>query len=270
MSVIPAGSYLVICELSNGDIHHSLELSGVTGPPIVDHNTVFVGTSAGNPKAYAIDLLSGNIIWKHSTNVITTPPSITGSIVVYTDWSGKVYSINVSDGSVRWEFSTKGEFIRSAPVIKSGIVYVCAGTNRTESWVYAFDVEDGEKRWQKHLTDASISASPAADSSKLYVVDDKSRVHALDLITGERQWKTRGRRNAVPRQTVDQSPVVTDSHLYYVTGNQSIMAVSTASGDRHWRKEIQLDVQTSPSLTPEGVILTGAKDIISLCSRSDH
>lgn len=263
--VVPAGEELLIIELDGGSIRHSTELGGVVGPPIVDQDTVFVATSDGNPKAYALSLSSGDIIWQYPIDIVTTPPAITGSTVMYTDWGGTVHAFDASDGDVRWQFRTQGEFIRSAPLVTSETVYICAGTNRRKGWVYAFDVQTGEKYWEKSVSDTSISASPAADLDTLYVVDDKSCVHALDLTTGERRWQTDGCADATPRQTVDQSPVVTDSRLYYLMGDGSFVAVSTANGRRRWRKKIDIDVEISPILMPNGVVLAGRHGIVCLC-----
>lgn len=263
-AVVPAGSTLLAVGLDDGSVRHATELSGVAGPPIVSGDTVFVGTSDGNPKAYAVDLRSGNVVWNYPTGLVSTPPAVAGTAVAYADWDGRVHAFDASDGHRRWNFQTRGEFVRSAPVVASGTVFACAGTNRGEGWVHAFDIETGEERWRRHVPDASLSASPATDSSTLYVVDDRSRVHALDLSTGRRRWQTDGRADAAPRQTVDRSPVVTDSVLYYVADNRSLVAVSTVTGRRRWRRETEWEPRTPPILVPDGVVSAGRSSITGL------
>ena len=81
--------------------------SNITGAPVVDGNTVYVGNHKG--EVYALDINNGSVRWKFQCD-----GSILGSVAVDKDkvyvgtFAGRVYALNRSSGLVAWSTKVDG------------------------------------------------------------------------------------------------------------------------------------------------------------------
>ena len=78
---------------------------------------------------------------------------------------GKIYSYNVTDGSLAWSRSLDG-VVNSSPIIANGIVYV-----NSQNSLYAIDEYSGNKLWRGAVrTVAGYSSPVVSDGRSVYLV----------------------------------------------------------------------------------------------------
>ena len=65
----------------------------------------FVGSYDG--KLYALDTLSGKLLWSYETGgEILSTPAVSDGVVFFGSKDGFVYALNASDGKLKWKFKT--------------------------------------------------------------------------------------------------------------------------------------------------------------------
>ncbi len=101
---------------------------------------------------------------------------------------GKVYALNLADGTKSWEFMADGPIVAS-PLVHRGRVFIgSAGTN-----LFALDAQDGHEIWRYGI-DAEFKSSPnvfPAPQGKgdwLVVGGYDNRLHCVDAATGKTNW----------------------------------------------------------------------------------
>ena len=90
---------------------------------------------------------------------ITSTPTIVDGVAYYSDFSGYVKAVRVSDGVVLWRVRPQTTMLSPSPFVTTDTVYV-AGNN---SWVYALNRANGAVRWSRQIEtspNSRISSSP--------------------------------------------------------------------------------------------------------------
>jgi outer membrane protein assembly factor BamB len=167
--------------------------------------------------------------------------------------------VSVSHAQAVWQAGLDGK-IQFYQTTDFGIVL--AGS---ENSLFAFDGQTGEKLWRKKtkgLDETSVTPVPSTDLILVSTDEgDKSRVEAVDLLSGETLWRSDKVKGDVLQLAVDpqndllavvlvkkakgkigeefkRSPVV---HVFELSG-----------GDELWKKELESDVQLMPSRFDSG------------------
>jgi outer membrane protein assembly factor BamB len=149
----------------------------VNGRPIV----VFGGSSP-DCAVYAVNAVTGNLIWRFQTKVISTdddvgagptitPPGANGFAdgVVYVAGKDNImYALNLRTGSEIWEFDTRSQLpkgflqgsIRSTAIVFNNRLYVGYGDG-----LYALDAVNGSPVWHTTTTPTTAgTSSPASET----------------------------------------------------------------------------------------------------------
>jgi outer membrane protein assembly factor BamB len=90
---------------------------------------------------------------------VTGTPTVVDGVAYYSDFSGYVKAVRVSDGVVLWRVRPQTTMLSPSPFVTADSVYV-AGNN---SWVYALNRIDGALRWSTRIEtspNSRISSSP--------------------------------------------------------------------------------------------------------------
>ena len=129
-----------------------------------------------------------------------------------------------------------------------------------ENSLFAFDGKTGERIWRKKtrgLDETSITAVPATDLILISTDEgDKSRMEAVDLISGETLWRSDKVKGDVMQLAVEPSQdllaVVLVKKAKGKIGEEFkrspvIHVFQLSSGDELWKKELDSDVQMMPS-----------------------
>lgn len=164
----------------NGSIQWTKDLDGaVRGSPSLEAGKVF--TPSGVGWLHALDPRTGEAEWERDFgfDVLTiNTPAVKDQALVATTTGDHVLSVNVSDGTTRWNQTWQRSFAADA-AIGPGTVYVAehSGTIR------ALNASTGEQAWSLSPTPL-IRSSPTLADGILYVGSDDFEFFAIDAGIG--------------------------------------------------------------------------------------
>ncbi|MBP1928954.1 outer membrane protein assembly factor BamB [Methanolinea mesophila] len=148
-----------------------------SSPAFVD-GVVYVGSSYDHGFR-AFDALTGDLLWKFTTNEgVSSSPAVSNGVVYLADVDGTVFACNASTGDSLWSYPT-GERVSSSPAVAGGVVYI--GGNGEHNNLYAFDAETGDLLWTFNARMGFVS-SPAVVNGILYIGGNDGKVYALGTV----------------------------------------------------------------------------------------
>jgi outer membrane protein assembly factor BamB len=129
------------------------------------------------------------LLWSFKTEswIISSPVIGFGRVYIGSS-DGKVYSINLIDGSKAWEFDT-GDDIEASPLILEGAIYV----GNLSGEFFSLDAHTGQVRW-KYKCDNSIYGSanwvksPKSKKLLILVGSYDNRLYCFEAVTGKLNW----------------------------------------------------------------------------------
>jgi outer membrane protein assembly factor BamB len=130
----------------------------------------------------------------------------------------------------------------------------------SDNSLFAFDSNTGERLWRrkhKGLNETSITPIPSTDLVLISTDEgNKSRVEAIDLLSGERIWRSDKVRGDVMQLAVDPESdllavILVKSAKGKIGGeikrSPVIHALKLSDGEELWRKQLDSDVEMMPS-----------------------
>ncbi|RQG93325.1 pyrrolo-quinoline quinone [Natrarchaeobius halalkaliphilus] len=209
----------------------TVDLVGPVGSPVLDRDTVFVGTSRGN--VYALDREDGRRRWVFETMTATdVTPVVTREAVHVGTKEGTIYSLEPATGEQRWEADLPGSHT-TALAVSDGQLY--AGHTAGCS---ALETATGAEVWT-HETDAPVAGSPAIDDDRewsqprVFVGTDDETVLSLESESGEESW-------SVPADgAVTDGPTVADGRVYVGDDGGTMLALDGETGQSWFTYEIR-------------------------------
>lgn len=162
-------------------------------------------------------------------------------VLVLTE-EGNLFALDLSDGTLRWEFSALGTL--SSPAAEKGMVYV-ADTGSA----YAIDEQTGRTVWTSRLPSASDVKPSVAGHVCCFATSDEQLI-ALSAADGSGLWSTAlsGRVTA---------PIVSwEKKFYAVTSDRFIFAIDSCSGQVIW-KRYAAGTQVTPLIWMAGLLSVG-------------
>jgi outer membrane protein assembly factor BamB len=109
--------------------------------------------------------------------------------VIVGDYGGRITSINMRTGRIKWRTTSPGRFLAGAgafyanPAVAYGRIYA-SNVNRR---VLALNARTGAVAWVRVLGDWAYS-SPAIDDETVYVGSYDKKLYALSAVTGGVRW----------------------------------------------------------------------------------
>ncbi|MHB8619601.1 MAG: outer membrane protein assembly factor BamB family protein [Chloroflexota bacterium] len=196
------------------------DVLGLRAAPV--KTTQFLGNSVGvtavggviyaesdSNYVYAIDAITGKLIWKTPTNnaVMGNPIVAQGVVVVGAGDVGfsfaqvmkyakhqpvlrglgfaGIYGMDAKTGKVLWHVATVGEAMPSL-AYKAGTVYEGTG----DGHVYAWNIKTGAPRWKTRLGGfSSMSSGNLYKNQLLWGFTNPNFVYSIDVATGKVLWK---------------------------------------------------------------------------------
>lgn len=141
-----------------------------TGEPLV-----FFGTSNPDSEVYAIDAITGALVWHDSTagtnggdydvgaGIVISPPGVNGFAdgVAYVDTKvGILYALDMTTGSLIWQYHFGGVTLSTAALSGTNLVFGISGNGAPQGGVIDVNAVTGALQWQ--FTDgAEVDSSPA-------------------------------------------------------------------------------------------------------------
>lgn len=234
------------------DLEPAISAHGRAQPIIVD-GVLYQGF-LDNPliegyegKFYAVDVRTGaNFAAWGSNNPFIAGDSITGSaavsggVVVFGSWDGKIYALNTSNGTKRWEFNTSqpnlnppvmGGRIKASPIIVDGVIYVGC-LNR---YMYAIDLMTGALKWKYKAGGPIEGAAAYADGKIIFITEPgydegfpKGKQHAIGAYAlnagdGGLAWK----KPISGENARSAYPIVNGNYVLFMTNTPGVEWEST-------------------------------------------
>lgn len=157
-------------------------------------------------------------------------------------------------GSARWSAKLDGH-VRFYQATELGVL-----VGATEKSLYGLDAESGDVLWRRknvHLDETDVAPVPGTDLLLLSLESgDKSRLEALDLMTGEELWRGEKVRGAVMQMALDQNTnllavvLVRDARGHAREGfkrHPVVHLIDLGAGRELWKYELESEVEMMPS-----------------------
>ena len=216
---------------------------GSPPPPVV-----YVGSSDNN--FYALNALTGSLIWKYSGTASFAYSSATyaNGTVYVGGIDNYVYAFDAATGTVKWKNLIASTGIESDAIYVDGTVYV--GTN--DDYIYALDANTGQEKW-KYLTGGNVSASPTVLNNRVYFGSSDGKLYALTASTGQLNWSFQ------TAAMINQSgPSLVNGVIYVGSRDSYLYAIDANSGALIWKyfaSGVSLE-QSSPTVA-NGIVYIG-------------
>ena len=224
----------------------TVELRGpVACPPVLDHDTVYVGTSEGT--LTALDF-QGRRRWVYDTTAPTTlAPAICGHRVVF-PLDDRLLALDSPTGDLEWDHPIDGLYT-TPPTAEGDLVLV--GTNRG---VIAIRADSGTVIWDTALEGGAVGA-PVFDDGRAYVATRDEQVRALDLGSGESVWSAPTDGTAVGGVTR------ADDRVYVADDDGTLLALGADTGQTWFTYQIRASFTAAPTvLEGEDTLFVAADD----------
>jgi eukaryotic-like serine/threonine-protein kinase len=194
--------------------------------PCISDTAIYFGSGVN---VYALNMKDGQLIWKFiAEDVVHSTPAVSNGSVYFGCWSGKFYSINVPDGSVKWTFSTGTDpshlmqGIQSSPSIIDTVVIIGA----RDANVYALNTNNGKKIWSTSFGGSWMPSSFAFYNGIVYTGSSEGGgLKALNLKDGKLKFTV-----ATNFYFTFSSPAYANGTIFIGCLNGSLFAVDANTG----------------------------------------
>jgi PKD repeat protein len=282
----------------------SLTIPGVSGsyftyttPVIGSDGTIYIGDTASNISAINPD---GTLKWETATGIASNSPfaiDVDGTIYVGgfdtgALTNGKIYAINPSDGTKKWNTSAlTGAAVYSGPAIGAdGTVYggnylnqFCAffPENGTVKWCYTTDQiynygspaigydgtiyvtsqpaktlyainPDGSPRWNFTAGGPFYNSPAIGADGTIYAACYDKKLYAIDPDGNERWNYTAG-----SYFNKGASPAIADDGTIYAGNQDKYVYAIDPDGNLKWKSLLASRVWASPSIGADGTVYIG-------------
>ncbi|HZQ60123.1 MAG TPA: outer membrane protein assembly factor BamB [Casimicrobiaceae bacterium] len=202
-----------------------------------DADTVAVGTDKGDVLAFKT---TGQPLWQvRVSSEVTAPPVIGNNVVAVFSGDGRIYGLNVADGSTKWVHQRTNPplMVRNATggvLSRGGLFSGSAGGK-----LLALDIGTGTVGWESSVATpkGATELERIADVTSLPVVEDREacavafqgRIACFEVARGVLQWS---------RDISSLTGIAADDKYYYVVDDRgSIHALDKATGASVWKQD---------------------------------
>jgi outer membrane protein assembly factor BamB len=213
----------------DGTVAWELEAEGAFGPPTIDGDTVYVGTTGG--RLLAVALPNGKERWRYKTEEdLSTRPAVAHGAVYVASLQDTVFCVEASSGAWRWHHrrEPKGEgftiFGAAAAVAGADAVYGAY----SDGHVAALDPKTGAARWERRVAPADDHLDVdaiALDGGRLFAAAYSGAVLALDVRSGDALWTAKA---------PGAAQLTLAGGLVVAVTQASVVALSPANGATLW------------------------------------
>ena len=211
---------------------------------------VYVG--AGNGDLVAVDLASGKLRWKYSTQnyIGESSPAVGQNAVYIGDLGGILHAVRTDDGKQLWTFRTGAE-IKSSPILVNDLVLI----GSYDAYLYALESRTGKLRW-KLETRGPVHATPAVQGGLVFIAGCDETFRAIRIADGKQEYEI-----AAGAYT-GASPVLDGERAYFGTFNFEVLALDLKGRKILWRHSDpdQAFPYYSSAALSNGLVIVGGRD----------
>ena len=180
---------------------------------------------------YAIDLTTGNLLWKKNNNAtFNSQIKIYENKIYVIDFMDVLRCFSLEDGSEIWSVTTENTFIKSDKKLSIAIKDQKVIFNNSMGDISAVDINTGELLWQiptqsSLLYENSFSFKTSEiviDKNSVIFSNNRDRLFSIDLLTGLTNWY----------KEIDSNirPVITQGLIFTITNNGFLIILDQKTG----------------------------------------
>src|SRR5512133_956300 len=226
----------------DGTVAWEFRGEGRFGPPAIEGDTVYVGSTGG--RLYAVAIPTGKERWRYKADEdLTTRPAVAHGAVFVASLEDTLFCVDAASGAWKWHHrretkAPSGFTILGAAAAVAGPDAVYAAYS--DGFAAALDPATGAARWEKQVAPAGDHVdvdSLALEGGRLYAAAYSGAVLAVDSRTGDVIWKA---------SAPGASRVVVDGGLVVAVTATSVQAFSIANGAAAWSAPLHGSPQEAP------------------------
>lgn len=292
------GRYLYALDAIDGEVlWRQYVESGQTFEPVVDGNTVYVGTTGFGEKSrlLAFDATDGTERWAFAAETAgLRSPTVSGGIVFTagTSSASAVHVVDPTDGSGEViedvgaqvgnaAFDGQRLYLRTVtgeitavgprevdwsypadgdlpPTVVHGTVYGVDDPTGGTARLFALDAQEGAEQWSTRV-DGDIRIPQAVGGGTVFTGTDTGVVSAVDAASGELRWTT-------DTDARSYYGIVTTDESVYLTGLRSVTALASEDGQPRWSLEVDPLVGTVPAVSGNCLYLGTGGTVSAFCA----
>jgi outer membrane protein assembly factor BamB len=146
-----------------------------------------------------------------------------GDMIIVAGTDGDVRAFDAADGSLRWQFRTRGEILATPLVTEDTCIF-----GSGDGHIYAVDLA-GKVRWI-FQTGLPCYAPIVRDGDVVYAADNGGRVHALTLAEGRRKWLFER-----ADYSIEAAPIIWKDKLSFGAWDGHLYALNREDGTQAWK-----------------------------------
>jgi outer membrane protein assembly factor BamB len=193
--------------------------------PLIHDGILYFGSC--NFNIYAIDVRTGELVWKFKTFGILfeSSPVYWNGMIFAGSYDHNMYALDAKSGELKWKFETRDK-INSMPFIYRDRIYFASKDQN----VYCLDARNGRLLW-KYYTQDEIASSPVVHDGKVYIGSFDKNFYCLDAESGRLVWKftTQGE---IYHPNV---PLIHNGIVYFTSFDNNLYALKADDGSLVWK-----------------------------------
>ena len=235
--------------------------------PLIHQGKIYVASvdedAKGQAHVYALDALTGKMIWKHPVSAsVKNSIAIADGKVFAQDILGHLYALNTETGTLEWEAKLP---ISTPPGLIEGLTatdqIVYAGSGKALS---AFDAASGKLLWRNDAWNRREGTTSTLSANDDVVIGSVqwSALYANDAHNGKLLWtrSDSGLRNRGASAAIH-------GNLIYIISEKAFFILDAHTGRTIVRKDLEysVDVTSTPLLTDREIIFgTAQRGLVAL------
>jgi outer membrane protein assembly factor BamB len=234
----------------DGSVAWELKAAGGFGPPTIEGDTVYVGSSDGN--LYAVAIPTGKARWTYAAKEdLSTRPALAGGLVVVASLQDTVFAVDAATGAWKWHHrrEQKGEVLTIHGAASVSVGGGTAYAGYSDGFVAALEVTTGASRWERRVapngTHLDVDAV-ALDGDRLYAAAYSGAVLAIDARSGKDLWSY-----AAPAA----SRVTVGGGFVFAVTPTAVVALSPVTGAALWSTPIEGSPGATPTLAGKWLLV---------------
>lgn len=232
---------------------------------------VMLGTTQGD--VFALDDLSGNLLWRSRvSSEVIAPPQTNGDVVVLQTLDGKLIALDRESGERRWSYDTQVPVLTlrgASPPVFAGELVICGFPNGR---VVALRANGGEPVWEQRIAlpqgrseldrMVDIDGTPLVEDGVLYVASYQGRIKALRLTDGSPLWE---------RELSSHQSIASGLEQLYVVGkDDQVAALDRRTSTPAWQSDLlKRRGLTSPTVVDNFVVVGDAEGYVHVFTQSE-
>lgn len=218
----------------------------------VEQKTVYIAglTNDVRGKLFALNLEDGTKLWEfESEDGFLTTPVVDDGKLYLGDMAGQFFCIDTS-GKKQWTYQTEIEINSSANMYKDLVLF-----GSQDGALYAVDKTSGKFKW-KHATDDQIQCSVTVAKNRAFLAGCDSMLHVIDLDTGKETGNIK-----LTSPTIS-TPAARGQTVYFGNENGTFYSVDAADLKTNWTAQDERggnSIRSSAAVT-DGHVVVGARN----------